>query len=610
MSLKKRTYLHGLDGLRALAIAGVTAFHMIPDLVPGGYFGVVLFFLLTGFLLSYTSFNTWQKEGHFSVLGYYVKRIKRIYPELLIMLLTSIGVMYWLVPNAISAVRPELYSILLGYNNWWQIDQSMDYFTRMLNASPFAHLWFLGVELQYYLLWPILFGISVVLWEIFGLRWAAGFMILLATICSGLMPYLYLHGYDITRLYYGTDTRVYALLWGASLGMFTLNTGSQNKIRVNMTRSIYTCKNLLVLIAAIVILGAYGFFTGENPLVYQGGMLGMTIIFMSLLMLAVDTNLPWGSWLDNVLFKWIGKHSYGIFLWQYPVIYLSEHFGYTNHIVYYIGQLIVILLLTLWGERITAFLLHPHSFRIISGIQLAKVVLLACISLAGTFFMGTGCYGIAMSADTRSSVQDELEKRLAYEAEQLTKESVSTASPVSSEPPVISEPQKKVVNLNGIACIGDSVLLGASSQLRTILPDCRIDAEVSRYVSGGADVAQAWKSQGLIGDIVVISLGTNGPISGGERYEIQTNRLLEALGPQCHVFWVNTYAPHLKWQNTNNEYLQQLVQTHPNVTIVDWYSAASQHPEWLVKDGVHPNDAGAQAFAQLVKNTIVSTMDK
>ena len=608
MSLRKRNYLQGLDGLRALAIAGITAFHMAPDFVPGGYMGVVLFFLLTGFLLSYTGFSSWQNKAHFDLFGYYVKRVKRIYPELLIMLLTSIGVLYWLVPNAIAAIRPEAISVLLGYNNWWQIDQSMDYFTRMLNASPFAHLWFLGVELQYYLLWPILFGISVILWEILGLRWAAGFMALLAAFSSGLMPYLYGSGGDITRLYYGTDTRVHTLLWGAVLGMLAFKTDSHNDFKIKMTSPVSVLKYLIAFLAVIVTLGAYAFLSGETPLVYQGGMLYMTLVFMVLLQLAVDRDFAFGRWLDNPLCKWIGKHSYGIFLWQYPVIYLSEHFGYVNDIVYYFGQLLVIILLTLWGERAADYLLHPHFFHMVSKIQAARVLVLACLSLAGTFFMGTGCYGIAMSADARSSIQQALEKRLAHETDELAKEQEIAEQPAPTA--VQDKPIKKKVNLNNIACIGDSVLLGAGSQLRDMLPGCRIDAKVSRYVSDGADVAESWQSQGLIGEIVVVALGTNGPIAAGERYEVQARRLLNALGPNCHIFWVNTHAPHLKWQNSNNEYLQQLSQTHANVTIVDWHSAASQHPEWLVKDGVHPSDEGAKAFAKLVKDTIISTMEK
>ncbi|SHK37443.1 peptidoglycan-N-acetylmuramate O-acetyltransferase [Selenomonas ruminantium] len=610
MNLGKRPQLRGLDGLRALAIAGVTAFHMVPDMLPGGYMGVVLFFVLTGFLLSYTSFNAWR-DGRFGMLSYYGKRVRRIYPELLIMLLSSIGVLYWLVPNAVAAVRPEVLSILLGYNNWWQIGQSMDYFTRLLNASPFAHLWFLGVELQYYLLWPVLFAVVVAFWEILGRRWAIGLLFLLAAGTSGLMPWLYQQGGDITRLYYGTDTRICALLWGAGLGLAVAANGPLSSFGGRVPAGSSWGKYLLSAVALVATVVVYCRLDGGNPLVYQGGMLAMTFVFMLLMKLATDDRLLVGAWLDNGVCKWLGQHSYGIFLWQYPVIYLSEQFGYTSEVWHYGLQLLAIFLLTLWGERLAAFLRRPHFFACGSGVQAARVMVLACLSLAGMFFMGSGCYGIAMSADARANIQQELAQRLAHEAEQLDQ---VQDKPVE-EPPAAADPAaesvvKKAVNLNGIACIGDSVMLGAGSELRAALPDCQIDAEVSRYVSGGADVAQAWVAQGKIGDIVVIALGTNGPIAGGERYEVQTKRLLDALGPQRHIFWVNTYAPHLKWQNTNNAYLAELVKAHPNVTIVDWCSAASQHPEWLVEDGVHPNNEGARAFAQLVKATIVQTLEK
>ena len=143
-SLGRQNHIAGLDALRALAIVGVTLFHMFPDSVKGGYLGVSLFFVLTGFLLAFTSVRSWE-NGSFHVLRYYGKRIKRIYPSLLIMMLTTIGIFHFLVPDVIAASRPEVESVLLGYNNWWQIEQNADYFTRMANASPFTHLWFLGI---------------------------------------------------------------------------------------------------------------------------------------------------------------------------------------------------------------------------------------------------------------------------------------------------------------------------------------------------------------------------------------------------------------------------------------------------------------------------------
>ena len=145
----------GLDALRTLAIGGVTFFHMFPDTIKGGYLGVSLFFVLTGFLLAYTT----SAQTSFAVLPYYLKRIKRIYPELLVMLLVTAGSYHFLLPKALAGVFGEVTSVLFGYNNWWQILQNADYFARITNSSPFTHLWFLGIELQYYLLWPALYFI-------------------------------------------------------------------------------------------------------------------------------------------------------------------------------------------------------------------------------------------------------------------------------------------------------------------------------------------------------------------------------------------------------------------------------------------------------------------
>lgn len=214
-----RRHIDGLDVLRTLAIVGVTLFHMFPERLPGGYLGVSLFFVLTGFLLAYTSKRSWL-EHRFRVKTYYMKRIKRIYPSLFIVLLMTIGVCSFVLPKAVTAIRPEFLSIVLGYNNWWQIAQNADYFTRLTNASPFTHLWFMGIEMQYYLVWPLLFALYAFLDILAGRRAALAVLALLALGSAAVMPMMYEPDMDVTRLYYGTDTRAYALLFGAVLGLW------------------------------------------------------------------------------------------------------------------------------------------------------------------------------------------------------------------------------------------------------------------------------------------------------------------------------------------------------------------------------------------------------
>ncbi|TCS81407.1 hypothetical protein [Pectinatus cerevisiiphilus] len=151
-------------------------------------------------------------------------------------------------------------------------------------------------------------------------------------------------------------------------------------------------------------------------------------------------------------------------------------------------------------------------------------------------------------------------------------------------------------------------MLGSAKEIRQVLPACYIDAEVSRYVGGALDVAKDLDAQGKLGNIVVIALGTNGPIAGQERYEVQTRELLAYLGNERHIFWVNVYCPNLTWQNTNNEYLENMAKEHSNVTIVDWYSLISNHPEWLVNDHIHPNDEGTVQYAKLLHDTMAQTL--
>lgn len=184
----KENRISGLDGLRTLAITGVTLFHMFPHTIRGGWLGVSLFFVLTGCLLAYTSEKS-RISHSFSLRSYIWKRIKRIYPSLLIMILLTVGIYSILAPDVIKAIRMEVVSVVLGYNNWWQISENADYFTRMANQSPFTHLWFLGIELQYYLLWPLLFGLYVAVSRVLSPR-AGTFLFLAGGVAAmGIMPF-------------------------------------------------------------------------------------------------------------------------------------------------------------------------------------------------------------------------------------------------------------------------------------------------------------------------------------------------------------------------------------------------------------------------------------
>ena len=588
--------IEGLDGLRTLAIVGVTLFHMFPEAVPGGYMGVSLFFVLSGYLLAYTC-SRQLAQGSFSVAGYFWRRIKRIYPSLLLVLLVSTGAYYLLVPDVVAAVRPEVVSVLLGYNNWWQIAQNADYFTRLINTSPFTHLWFMGIELQYYLLWPVLFFFYAVLQSFFGTRAALLFMAVLGLASACVMPLSYVPGDDVTRLYYGTDMRIYALLFGAVMGLQRAEAGP-HVMKSELLRKI-SCAAFVGMLAITVI--AYFTLDGQNPLVYQGGMLAMTLLFCLLLRLTEDRGLPFGALLDMQGFRWIGKRSYGIFLWQYPVILLFSCMGWDKMPGWYFLEVALILLLAVWSDAVTDCLLSRELPFRAKPMAMVRVACFVVLSMCSMLVMGYGCCGIAASAESKASAVAELQAQLAEEeAEQARQNELAAEQAKAAR----IEAAKGQVDLSGAVCIGDSVMLGSSGRIRELLPACYVDAEVSRYVGGGLDAAKAFEAQGRLGNLVVIALGTNGPIAGYERYEVQTRQLLDYLGNSRHIFWVNVYCPHLTWQETNNNYIKKLAAEHGNVHEVDWYGLISQHPEWLTEDGIHPNSEGRVQYAKLIHDRI------
>ncbi len=583
--------------LSTLAIIGVTLFHLFPDTVKGGYLGVSLFFVLTGYLLAYISKTEW-KTASFNLIDYYIKRIKRIYPSLLIVVFTTVGIYHFLAPDAILSIRSEVFSIVLGYNNWWQITQNADYFTRITNASPFTHLWFMGIELQYYLAWPVLFLIYIWIVRLRGKSSDGAVLIaILGVVAALLMPMMYQSNQDITRLYYGTDTRVYALLFGAAMGLY-----SKDGKNITTFGGYGLIKCLVFVLLLIMVIAAYWLMDGENAFTYQGGMLIITVAFCILLHIIADHSLNIGNYLDISLFRWIGRRSYGIFLWQYPVIFLFNHKGWNQQPFYELIELAAIILLTVWSDAVAMYITKYKLSYIGNRFIIVQCAVFMVITISGISLMGYGCKEIVASASNKK-IDTELQAKLAKNTAALEEQ-----NNLNNQMDITDVPNIPQVKLDGAVCIGDSVMLGSAMEIRQVLPASYIDAEVSRYVGGALDVVKRLNEQGRLGNIVVIALGTNGPIAGQERYEAQTRELLAYLGNDRHIFWVNVYCPDLKWQNVNNAYLEKTAAQHSNVTIVDWYSLISKHPEWLAKDGIHPNDRGTVQYAKLLHDSMLQAL--
>ncbi len=623
---EKGERLRGVDWLRSLAIIGVTIFHVFPALVPGGFLGVNLFFILSGFLAAYGAAKLLKEDRPFSLRDYYSRRLRRIYPSLIIVLLVTVGACQLIAPRLLRGIGPELLSIVGGYNNLWQIEQNADYFTRLVGADPFTHMWFLGIELQFCLIFPIIYFLYREISSGCGRKEGALLLAIAGLLMAGYIPKQFglNPAQDVTPLYYGTVGRFYDLLLGAALGFYrgagSLFQPSPESRQIRRGASLLT--KIVYGLLIVTTIAAFLAVNGSQPLLYSGGMAVMSAVFCLLLWLTVREKASLGGAFDSGVTGFIGHYSYGIFLWQYPVIVLTRQLGVPERLgevaagCLEIAVMVLLAVLTDKAEQGLAGIFVRKFSEKNSTIPKLSAAL-------AMMMMAWGCYGLAAAPWEKAADTDDLRARMAQNAEMLRqqKQSAPTAKPAEkkaaekevkpeAKQPENKKPQTAVEIPSGIVCIGDSVMLGSAYAIKRVLPDCYIDADVCRYVGGGIPVAQELLAAGRMSDPVVIALGTNGPICGAERYEEQTIALLDMLGADRRIFWVNTFGVDIDWIKMNNDYIANMHKRWPNVRVVDWYGRVSGHPEWLAGDEVHPNDDGVEQYAKLLKETIERDLRK
>ena len=600
---KEKYHIAGLDGLRGIGALGVLLFHMFPGAWKGGYAGVLLFFVLSGYLLALSSRRSWDR-GHFWIGDYYKKRILRIYPALIAVVFITLGFLTLLAPKVLIGIRSEVGSILLGYNNLWQIAQNASYFTRISKASPFTHLWFLAIEMQFYLVWPLFFWIYCRMKEgRFG-KLAEYFMLVPAGLSILSLILNYVPGEDVTRVYYGTDTRVFSMFLGAFLGLRKADRSHRLVADYGeQRRAVWIRKwgGILFSAAMVVLLAVYLLMDGEAEFTYRVGLIAFTVFSCWLIWLCANENAAVGETLDATPLSWIGKRSYEIYLWQYPVIFLFQYHRKDKTLLSVLLMLFFIVALSLWLETVIRWMRHKISF----GGKRMKYVKKTVISLMTVVMMCAfvlgGCSFFTAAKDDGGE-QEKLESELKKNSEELEEqkkkdqkeEQDQTKETTSQETQEAQESENAF-----ITAIGDSVMLGAAPALQETIPGCVVDAAESRQVVKAKATVESLKSQGKLGDTVVLGLGTNGPFKTSVGQD-----LLNAIGAEKTVYWVNVYGAHLNWQDESNQTIAELARQNENVHIIDWAGPAAEHPEWFYNDGIHLKPAGQKAYAQLVFQSI------
>ena len=617
---KKRRYITGLDGIRAIAVIMVLAYHLKLALFKSGFLGVTVFFILSGYLITGILISEVEEEGTIDLKNFWLRRIRRLVPAVMSMAVVIIFVSA--VVNRIIFTKgcKDFLASVLGFNNWWQIFNKVSYFEAAGVTSPFTHCWSLAIETQFYLIYPlILLGIYKLVKSRGegrakrGLLFA-GVTLLLALISVILMIVLFDPQQDASRVYYGTDTRAFSLLFGALLAILWEYRMVPRRLSASVNMVLGSVSFAVLLVMTIAINGSSNFW-------YRGGQFFGTILTV-LMVYAVSGRKTWLSrFLSNPVLKWIGDRSYSIYLWHYPIILLiskgiKASWGIT---------LIEIVLSVVLAELSYRFIETPIRHGIIGEylnilrsrpksrqekkrqIQVARRSLKV---MAGTFVLTVSLI-LCMIFVPKKNALDTLQKReaKAKETGKMTEEQLAKQKANGSESDdticTADLTDDEILEGLNLLLIGDSIAVDVTDDFYEMFPNSVSDTKIGRITSLGKQVLDSyidekkWEGEG-----VIFASLSNSPING----ELEDIR--EKIGKDMPLFLTTVRIPHDTFEEESNSKIKKFVEENDHTYLIDWYAASEGHDEYFDADDTHLLPAGAKAYAKCIKEAVLAAYKK
>ena len=617
---KKRRYITGLDGIRAIAVIMVLAYHLKLALFKSGFLGVTVFFVLSGYLITGILISEVEEEGTIDLKNFWLRRIRRLVPAVMSMAVVIIFVSA--VVNRIIFTKgcKDFLASVLGFNNWWQIFNKVSYFEAAGVPSPFTHCWSLAIETQFYLIYPlILLGIYKLAKSRGegrakrGLLFA-GVTLLLALISVILMIVLFDPQQDASRVYYGTDTRAFSLLFGALLAILWEYRMVPRKLSASVNMVLGSLSFAVLLVMTIAINGSSNFW-------YRGGQFIGTILTV-LVIYTVSGRKTWLiRFLSNPVLKWIGDRSYSIYLWHYPIILLISKGIKASWWI----TLIEIVLSVVLAELSYRFIETPIRHGIIgeylnilrsrpkSRQEKKRQVQVARRSLkvmAGTFVLTVSLI-LCMVFVPKKNALDTLQKReaKAKETGKMTEEQLAKQKANGSESDdticTADLTDDEILEGLNLLLIGDSIAVDVTDDFYEIFPNSVSDTKIGRITSLGKQVLDSyidekkWEGEG-----VIFASLSNSPING----ELEDIR--EKIGKDMPLFLTTVRIPHDTFEEESNSKIKKFVEENDHTYLIDWYAASEGHDEYFDADDTHLLSAGAKAYAKCIKEAVLAAYKK
>ncbi|GMG60794.1 acyltransferase family protein [Tetragenococcus halophilus] len=623
--IKNSRYITGIDGIRTLAVIGVILYHLLPSYLPGGYLGVPILLVISGYLITDLLRQEWKQNEKIDVLKFYIRRLKRLYPSLVTVLVVSTAYITLFQRNLLNNIRGAVFSSLLYVNNWWQIDHGLSYFDRFGNESPFTHLWTMAVEGQNYLIWPLLF---ILLIKFVRRRDWIFYILTIGGLLSAIgMAVGFTPGEDPTRIYYGTDTRIFSILIGNALAFIWPST----RLKEEIPDSAKKILNTAGLASLFLLIVSYIFMDDRFSFPYYGGIYFVSVVTAVLVAVTAHPGASLNRWLTNPVFSYLGKRSYGIYLYQFPVmIFYEAKVNVANNV--WLHVFIELALIVLCSELSYRFIEEPlrkfdykKTWTMIKG-WFSKPILSKqkAVGIASFIVVLIASIGVSIAPSSavnanQAEFQEEIQEN--KQAAQKTKneddtddseeetqdtatdenilETYSTNTDHVMEKYGLTEKQVKQAKETEVTAFGDSVLLGSTKNIQEIFPDAVIDADVGRQLYDSVDLLQELKDEDNLKENVVLALGSNGYAD-----EAQFDDLMDVIGDR-KVYLINVRVPTQRWQNDNNSLFKKMNDKYKRITLVDWYDLSNENTNWFREDQVHPTDVGRVEYTSLLAKKIL-----
>lgn len=594
----RRGHLAGLDGLRAVAIVSVVVFHLDPSWLPGGFLGVDVFFVISGFLITTLLVQERRSTGGVDLRGFWTRRARRLLPALAVVVPASILIARTVEADLLVGIRRQALGALTFSTNWLEIGQGSNYFAA---TSPqlFMNFWSLAVEEQFYLFWPLVMIGLLALHRRFALtEGVLAVLVLGVGLASAVGMALTYDASNPTRAYYGTDTHLFGLMLGAALAIVW--TGP---LRAYTTSRLWCAHRRWFVGAALATVAALFVLAGEEQAwTFALGIPLVSIATAVLMLAAVERPGALRSVLELPPLAWIGQRSYGIYLWHWPVILIVAQdipttAGTSAFVWTRVWAVVVTLALADLSFRFVETPVRRLGFRetgrrILRSFALLRSVRARRIVLGGVVASALVLGIVMVTAPDTSTTQRTIEDNQAR-----------AAAPRKTEPAPTFSGTKSFTMPKGdeIDVFGDSMVVGSVPALEYYFPGIQIDARSNRRWSDGLAAIESAGSS--LRRAVVLAFGTN---AGTDPETVE--KILDEIGEDHMVVIVNLHADRLSRIDGDNEALREIAAKHTNVALADWDGAVTG--EDLQADGIHPSLGGAHTYAATIRQALADLSEK